>query len=152
MPDMLTRHTASVGCVETWDNHAERSVSGRCRTSLSAAVSADAGTSRGRLPDGYHRRMWALLRKVGRRLSRKRSHRPWRRAKLKVPEEQRGKLHLGHRANGRTCPQAQHKDELWAWNFIHHRTRHIRSLKWLTLIDERTRWCLAFVVDRGMKG
>jgi putative transposase len=38
----------------------------------------------------------------------------------------------------------------WAWDFIFDRTANERSLKWLSVIDEYTRECLALEVGRGM--
>ncbi len=98
---------------------------------------------------GY-RRIWALLRREGWRVNRKRIHRLWRREGLKVPQKQRKKRHLGQSANGCARRRAEHKDHVWAWDFIFDRTRDGRPLKWLTLVDEYTRENLALEVGRGM--
>jgi transposase InsO family protein len=45
---------------------------------------------------------------------------------------------------------AEHKDHVWAWDFLHDRTSDGRPLKWFTLVDEYTRECLALEVGRGM--
>jgi transposase InsO family protein len=47
--------------------------------------------------------------------------------------------------------RAEHKDHVWAWDFIFDRTERGRSIKWLSIIDEYTRECLALEVDRRMK-
>lgn len=99
---------------------------------------------------GY-RRVWALLRREGWRVNRKRIHRLWRGEGLKVPRKQRKRRHLGHRANGCARRRAEHKDHVWAWDFIHDRTRDGRLLKWLTLVDEYTREELALEVGRRMR-
>jgi transposase InsO family protein len=39
---------------------------------------------------------------------------------------------------------------VWAWDFVFDRTANGRSLKWLSIVDEYTRECLALEVDRGM--
>jgi putative transposase len=98
---------------------------------------------------GY-RRIWALLRREGWRVNRKRIHRLWRQQGLKVPRKQRKKRRLGSSANSCTRRPAEYKDHVWAWDFLHDRTSDGRSLKWFTLVDEYTRECLALEVDRSM--
>jgi putative transposase len=98
---------------------------------------------------GY-RRIWALLRREGWRVNRKRIWRLWRQQGLKVPRKQRKKRRLGCSANSCVRRPAEHKDHVWAWDFLHDRTADGRSLKWLTLVDEYTRECLALEVRRGM--
>jgi transposase InsO family protein len=98
---------------------------------------------------GY-RRIWALLRREGWRAGRKRVWRLWRQQGLKVPRKQRNKRRLGSSANGCLRRPAEHKDHVWAWDFLHDRTSDGRPLKWLTLVDEYTRECLALEVGRGM--
>jgi putative transposase len=98
---------------------------------------------------GY-RRIWALLRREGWRVNRKRIDRLWRGEGLKVPRKQRKKRRLGHSANGCARRRAEHKDHVWAWDFIHDRTGDGRPLKWLSIVDEYTRECLALEVDRSI--
>lgn len=98
---------------------------------------------------GY-RRIWALLRREGWRVNRKRVYRLWRQQGLKVPRKQRKKRRLGSSANGCVRRPAQYKDHVWAWDFLHDRTSDGGPLKWLTLVDEYTRECLALEVGRGM--
>ena len=103
-----------------------------------------------RHPRYGYRRMWALLRQEGWRVNRKRIHRLWRAEGLKVPRKQRKKRYLGHSANGCARRRAEHKDHVWAWDFIHDRTHDGRPLKWLSIVDEYTRECLALEVGRGI--
>jgi putative transposase len=98
---------------------------------------------------GY-RRIWALRRREGWRVNRKRVHRLWRQQGLKVPRKQRKKRRLGSSANSCVRRPAEHQGHVWAWDFLHDRTSDGRSLKWFTLVDEYTRECLALEVDRGM--
>src|SRR5205823_4857037 len=98
---------------------------------------------------GY-RRIWALLRREGWRVNRKRIHRLWRQQGLKVPRKQRKKRRLGSSANSCVRRPAEHKGHVWAWDFLHDRTADGRPLKWFTLVDEYTRECLALEVRRGM--
>jgi len=84
-------------------------------------------------------------------VNRKRIHRLWRREGLKVPRKQRKKRRLGHHANGCARRRAEHKDHVWAWDFVHDCTCDGRPLKWLTLVDEYTRENLALEVGRRMR-
>ena len=97
-----------------------------------------------RHPRYGYRRIWALLRAEGWRVNRKRIHRLWRREGLKVPRKKRKKRRLGSSVNGCVRQRALHKDHVWAWDFIHDRTTDGKALKWLTLVDEFTRECLAW--------
>ena len=101
-------------------------------------------------PRWGYRRITVLLRREGWRVNRKRVYRLWRQQGLKVPRKQRKKRRLGHSGNSCVRRPAQHKDHVWTWDFLHDRTSDGRPLKWLTLIDEYTRECLALEVDRGM--
>jgi len=103
-----------------------------------------------RHPRYGYRRIWALLRAEGWRVNRKRIHRLWRREGLKVPQKKRKKRRLGSSANGCVRRRALHKDHVWAWDFIHDRTTEGKPLKWLTLVDEFTRECLALEVGRSL--
>jgi putative transposase len=103
-----------------------------------------------RHPRYGYRRIWALLRREGWRVNRKRVYRLWRQQGLKVPRKQRKKRRLGCSANSCVRRPAEYKDHVWAWDFLHDRTADGRPLKWLTLVDEYTRECLALEVRRGM--
>jgi len=105
----------------------------------------------GKHPRYGYRRIWALLRREGWRVNRKRVHRLWRKQGLKVPRKQRKKRRLGSSANSCVRRPAEHKDHVWAWDFLHDRTSDGRPLKWFTLVDEYTRECLALEVGRSMK-
>lgn len=98
---------------------------------------------------GY-RRIWALLRREGWEVNRKRVYRLWRSQGLKVPRKKRKKRRLGHGGNGCVRRRAEYRGHVWAWDFIHDRTSDGRPLKWLTVVDEFTRECVALVVGRGM--
>lgn len=103
-----------------------------------------------RHPRFGYRRIWALLRAEGFGVNRKRVWRLWKREGFKVVQKQRKKRRLGCSANGIVRHRPQHKDHVWAWDFIHDRDRGNRPLKWFTLIDEYTRECLALEVERSM--
>jgi len=99
---------------------------------------------------GY-RRITGLLRWDGWRVNHKRIERLWRREGLKVPKKQpkRGRLWLGDGSCIRL--RSEHRNHVWAYDFVADRTRDGRPLKMLTIVDEYTRECLAIEVGRHMK-
>ena len=100
---------------------------------------------------GY-RRVWALLRADGWRVNRKRVYRVWRRLGLRVPKKARKRRRLGSSENACSRRRAAGRDHVWAWDFIHDRTADGKALKWLSVVDEYTRECLALEVGRGLTG
>lgn len=102
----------------------------------------------GQHPRYGYRRIWALLRREGWKVNRKRIWRLWKQEGLKVPQKKRKKRRLGGAANG--CPrlQAACRDGIWALDFVFDVTANGRSLKWLAVVDEFTRECLALEVRR----
>ncbi|HEY3243411.1 MAG TPA: hypothetical protein VGM03_08670 [Phycisphaerae bacterium] len=60
-----------------------------------------------------------------------------------MPQKQHKKRRLGSSDQGIVRHRPQHKNDVWAWDFVHDRDQAARPLKWLTLIDEYTRECLA---------
>ena len=104
-----------------------------------------------RHPRYGYRRIWALLREEGFRVNRKRIWRLWKQEGFKVPQKQRQRRRLGHSDNGIARHRPKHKDDVWAWDFIHDRDEHGRPLKCFALVDEYTRECLALEVERSLK-
>ena len=97
---------------------------------------------------GY-RRVWALLRREGWPVNKKRVHRLWRQEGLKVPQKQckRRRLLLGESENGCTRRQAEHKDHVWSYDFVMDLTEDDRRLKMMPVVDEYTRECLCIDVE-----
>ncbi len=101
---------------------------------------------------GY-RRIWALLNRQGWSVNKKTVRRHWRLLGLKLagpranPKPRRAH---GQDANACHLRPARGKDDVWTWDFIFDRTRDGRTLKWLSLVDEYTRECLALEARRGM--
>jgi putative transposase len=98
---------------------------------------------------GY-RRIAALLRAESWRASATRVYRLWRREGLKVPQQKRKRRRLGKSENGCHRRRALHKDHVWCWDFVFDRTTSGSTLKWLSIVDEHTRECLALKVDRSI--
>ena len=103
-----------------------------------------------RHPRYGYRRIWALLRMEGWKVNRKRVYRLWRKEGFRVPRRQHKKRRLGHSDGGILRHRPEHPNHVWTWDFIHDRDEGNRSLKWLTLVDEYTRECLALEVERSM--
>ena len=101
---------------------------------------------------GY-RRIWTKLRLEGwrgGRVNRKRIYRLWRQECFKVPRKQRKKRRMRSSENAITRYRALDKDHVWCWDFIHDRDERGRALKWLSIVDEYTRKCLALEVNRSI--
>ena len=101
-------------------------------------------------PRRGYRMICGMLRLDGWRVNVKRIYRLWRQEGFKVPEKQHKKLRLGHSVNGIMRRRAKHKDHVWCVDFIHDRDDRGRPLKWLSVVDEYTRECVALEVNRGM--
>jgi transposase InsO family protein len=99
---------------------------------------------------GY-RRIWALLRAEGFKINRKRVYRLWRKEGLKVPVKRHKKRRLGTSENGIVHHRVTRSDQVWAWDFVHDRTEDGRPLKFLCIVDEFTRECLALEARRSFK-
>ncbi len=104
----------------------------------------------GEHPRFGYRRVWSMLRAEGWRVNVKRVHRLWKQNGLKVPVKRVKKRRLGSSENGITRHRSTKKNEVWSIDFIFDRTEDGRSLKWLSVIDEFTRECVALEVDRKM--
>ena len=96
-------------------------------------------------------RIHRLLVEAGWRVNHKRVERLWRREGLKVPRKTRKKRRLGQSANGCSRYRAETANHVWAWDFIHDRLLGGRPVKWLTLVDEYTRECLALQPARSIR-
>ena len=99
---------------------------------------------------GY-RRITGLLRGEGWAVHHKRVERLWRRAGLKVPQQQpnRGRRWLADGSCIRRRPAYRH--HVWAYDFVADRTQDGRPLKILTIVEEYSRECLAIVVARWVR-
>src|SRR5262249_6372854 len=66
------------------------------------------------------------------------------------PTKKRKRRRLGKSANGCHRRRALHRDHVWCWDFVFDRTASGSMLKWLSIVDEHTRECLALKVDRSI--
>jgi len=67
-----------------------------------------------------------------------------------VPQKKRKRRRLGTSAFRDNRRRAEGPKDIWCWDFIFDRTESGSQLKWLSVIDEYTRECLALEVDRGI--
>jgi len=101
---------------------------------------------------GY-RRVWALLRREGWPVNKKRVYRLWRQEGLKVPEgkqHKRRRLLLGESENSCTRRRAEYIDHVWSYDFVMDLTEDGRRLKMMPVVDEYTRECLSIDVGRSI--
>jgi len=103
-----------------------------------------------RHPRRGYRLVWAMLRREGwRSLNRKRVHWLWRREGFKVPQKHKKMRLKGRGEGGVSRLRACRTDHVWCVDFIHDRDERGRPLKWLSVVDEFTRECLALQVERS---
>jgi putative transposase len=102
------------------------------------------------------RKVHALLVRAGWSVNLKRVHRLWRELHLQRPIRRKKPRKLGPKpgtsANSCVHQPARFKNDVWTYDFIADRTACGGALKWLTLVDEYTRECLALHVGRLVSG
>jgi putative transposase len=119
------------------------------RTALARRIEELAGLH----PRYGYRRIRVMLGREGWSVNKKTVRRHWRELGLKVAVPQanpKPRRPHGQDANACHLRPSRGKDDVWTWDFIFDRTSDGRSLKWLSLIDEYTRECLALEARRGM--
>lgn len=104
----------------------------------------------GERPRFGYRRIAALLRREDWRANATRVLRLWRREGLKVPQKRRNKRGLGVSEHACHKQRAERMNDVWCWEFVFDRTTAGSPLKWLSIIDEHTRECLALKADRNI--
>jgi len=101
-------------------------------------------------PRRGYRMICGMLRLEGWRVNAKRIERLWRLEGLKVPRKQRKKRRTGSSSDAVGRKRAVRPNEVWSIDFIHDRDDRGRALKWLSVVDEKTRECLSLEVGRSM--
>jgi putative transposase len=109
-----------------------------------------------RHPRYGYRMVHALLIREGWSVNLKRVRRLWNSLGLRRPVRLRKPVKLGPKpgtsANSCVAQPARFKNDVWTCDLVHDRTADGRPLKWLTLVDEYTRECLALHADESIKG
>ena len=101
---------------------------------------------------GY-RRVWALLRREGWEVNKKRVLRLWREQGLKVPHKQHKsrRLKMGSGENGVSRRRAEYPNHVWSYDFAMDSSEDGRRLKVMPVVDEYTRECLSLEGERSIK-
>lgn len=97
-----------------------------------------------------------MLIREGYTVNLKRVRRLWNELGLRRPLRLKKTRKLGPKpgtgANSCTSQPARFKNDVWTCDFIHDRRVNGRPLKWLTLVDEYTRECLALYAAESISG
>jgi transposase InsO family protein len=109
-----------------------------------------------RHPRYGYKRIHARLVRQGWSVNRKRVRRLWNalglRRPARRPKPKQGGQLPGSSANSCVNQPARFKNDVWTYDFIADRTTDGKPLKWLSLVDEYTRECLALFVAESMTG
>lgn len=127
---------------------------GRLRERDEPLIRAIRRLARKHLRWGY-KRIHARLMHEGWRVNKKRVRRLWIELGLKRPARRKPKnrgVLPGSSANSCVNQPARFKNDVWTYDFIFDRTVEGSSLKWLSLVDEYTRECLALFVAGSVTG
>lgn len=128
----------------------------RCHRADEPALEREIRRLARRHPRFGYRRVHAMLVRRGWTINIKRVRRAWIGLGLKRPVRLRKARKSGPKpgtsANSCVNQPSRFKDDVWTCDFIHDRTEDGRSLKWLTLVDEYTRECLALHAATSMTG
>ena len=100
-------------------------------------------------PRAGYRTAGGQLRQEGLRVNPKRVQRLWREEGLKVPRRQGKKRRLGTSEHGSQRRVATRPNEVWSYDFVSDQTSDGRRLRYLCVVDEFTRECLALEVRRS---
>jgi transposase InsO family protein len=107
-------------------------------------------------PRWGYRRIHALLEREGWAVNLKRVRRRWRQLHRQRPARRRRPDKLGPKrgssVNSCVNRPASFKDDVWAYDFVADRTASGKPLRWLTLVDEYTKECLALHVAASLTG
>lgn len=109
-----------------------------------------------RHPRYGYKRIHARLVKQGWTVNRKRVRRLWNALGLRRPFRRQKPRKLGPKpgtsANSCVNQPARFKNDVWTYDLIADRTVDGRTFKWLSLVDEYTRECLALVAAESVTG
>lgn len=103
-----------------------------------------------RYPRYGYRRITAKLNEEFWGVNRKRVQRLWRAEGLKVPIQTHKRTRLGDAKNACHRRKPEHAHHVWALDFLMDNTLNGGRLKFLTVIDEFSRSCLAIKVERTL--
>ena len=96
------------------------------------------------------RTIWRQLRRNGWAVNPKRVHRILKKEGLRVPLKSHKRRRLGGSEQVTQRLGAKRRNHVWSYDFIFDQTEGGRRLKWLVVLDEYTRECLALEVEHAM--
>jgi putative transposase len=123
------------------------------RAEVDAPLAARLAALAVRHPRYGYRRVWALLRRDGLAVNRKRVQRLWRHARLQVGKPSRRPRRapgLPGRAADTPPTRATHPNQVWTYDFVHDACLNGTKFKVLPVVDEFTRECLGMAVATTM--
>lgn len=100
-----------------------------------------------REPRAGYRGVARYLKRESWRVNIKRIHRLWKQEGLRVPANPFKRRRLGSSENGAERMRAQRINHVWSYDFVWDQTEQGRRLKWLAILNEHTRECLALEVE-----
>ncbi len=89
-----------------------------------------------------------MLHAEGWLVNHKRIERIWREQGLRVPKKQPKKRRLWLNDGSCIRLRPEHKNHVWSYDFVEDRLANGRKLRWLNIIDEYSRECLASIPKR----
>jgi len=102
----------------------------------------------GKHPRWGYRKMTKILKGEGWKANRKKVYRLWVREGLRVPRRKRKKRRTGSGENSCVRRRPEYVGHMWSYDFVFDETTDGRRLKWLTVLEEFSRFNLGLEVDR----
>ena len=99
---------------------------------------------------GY-RQVTNMMRNDGRKINHKRVERIWREEGLKLPKKQYKKRRLWLTDGSCIRLRPEHRNHVWSYDFVEDRTHNGKKIRFLNIIDEYTRECLASLPKRSWR-
>jgi transposase InsO family protein len=99
-------------------------------------------------PAAGYRMIAKKLRREGWPVNRKRVYRIWRKEGLQVPQKRTKKKRLGEGSNSITRRRPEHVGHVWGIDFIHDETEDGRRLRYLSVLDEYSRFDIELIPRR----
>ncbi len=92
-----------------------------------------------------------ILRNEGNKVNHKRVERIWREEGLKLPKKQNKKRRLWLTDGSCIRLRPERRNHVWSYDFVEDRTADGRRIRFLNIIDESERECLACIPKRNWK-
>ncbi len=92
-----------------------------------------------------------MMRNNGRKINHKRVEQIWREEGLKLPKKQSKKRRLWLNDGSLVRLRAEHKNHIWSYDFVEDRTMDGKKIRFLNIIDEAERKCIASIPRRSWR-